>query len=243
MAAGNFGSCCNTLKEAMSEQEFDPLIAVGDDGILYMSVGLVDVAPTVLSSGFELDLPRQTIRVRFNENVAPSIVPGAISLTNLTTNQTIAAAHIAAGYDAATNTASFTFPGLPDGVLPDGNYRLTLAAGAASDLYGNPTAAAHTLNFFFLQGDANHDGRVNLQDFNRLAGNFGQGNRTFSQGDFNYDDIVDISDFSLLALAFNQSLPAPGDSPRATPGAFSSTAIDHLDADDRDDSIRMQVLG
>jgi hypothetical protein len=43
MAAGNFGSCCNTLKEAMSEQEFDPLIAVGDDGILYMSVGLVDV--------------------------------------------------------------------------------------------------------------------------------------------------------------------------------------------------------
>lgn len=43
MAAGNFGSCCNTLKEAMSDQEFDPLIAVGDDGILYMSVGMVDV--------------------------------------------------------------------------------------------------------------------------------------------------------------------------------------------------------
>jgi hypothetical protein len=40
--AANFGSCCETLKEAMSDKEFDPLIAVGDDGILYMSVGLVE---------------------------------------------------------------------------------------------------------------------------------------------------------------------------------------------------------
>jgi hypothetical protein len=40
--AAEFGSCCEMLKEAMSDQEFDPLIAVGDDGILYMSVGLVE---------------------------------------------------------------------------------------------------------------------------------------------------------------------------------------------------------
>ena len=34
---------------------------------------------------------------------------------------------------------------------------------------------------------ANRDRRVNLADFNILAGNFGQPNRIFSQGDFNYD--------------------------------------------------------
>lgn len=41
--AKSFGGCCDTLKEAMADQEFDPLITVGDDGILYLSVGLIDV--------------------------------------------------------------------------------------------------------------------------------------------------------------------------------------------------------
>lgn len=40
--AAEFGSCCEMLKDAMSDEEFDPLIAVGEDGILYMSVGLVE---------------------------------------------------------------------------------------------------------------------------------------------------------------------------------------------------------
>jgi hypothetical protein len=39
----NFGKCCDELKDAMSGEEFEPLITVGDDGVLYMSVGLVDL--------------------------------------------------------------------------------------------------------------------------------------------------------------------------------------------------------
>ncbi len=38
-----FGSCCAELKDAMSGGEFEPLITVSEDGILYMSVGLVDL--------------------------------------------------------------------------------------------------------------------------------------------------------------------------------------------------------
>lgn len=38
-----FGSCCEELKEVMSGGDFEPLIAVADDGVLYMSVGLVDL--------------------------------------------------------------------------------------------------------------------------------------------------------------------------------------------------------
>ena len=38
-----FGSCCTELKEAMSGAEFEPLIVVGEDGVLYMSVGLIDI--------------------------------------------------------------------------------------------------------------------------------------------------------------------------------------------------------
>jgi hypothetical protein len=42
-ANSKFGTCCNELKQAMSGEEFEPLITVGDDGILYMSVGLIDM--------------------------------------------------------------------------------------------------------------------------------------------------------------------------------------------------------
>jgi hypothetical protein len=39
----SFGSCCGELKDAMSGEEFEPLLTVGDDGVLYMSVGLIDL--------------------------------------------------------------------------------------------------------------------------------------------------------------------------------------------------------
>lgn len=41
--SATFGSCCNELKEAIGGEEFEPLLTVGDDGVLYMSVGLVDM--------------------------------------------------------------------------------------------------------------------------------------------------------------------------------------------------------
>lgn len=40
---GSFGSCCDELKEAIAGEEFEPLITVGEDGILYMSVGLLEI--------------------------------------------------------------------------------------------------------------------------------------------------------------------------------------------------------
>ena len=41
-ATHGFGSCCMDLKEAMSGADFEPLITVGEAGVLYMSVGLVE---------------------------------------------------------------------------------------------------------------------------------------------------------------------------------------------------------
>jgi hypothetical protein len=38
-----FGTCCETLRDAMGSDEFEPLISVADDGILYATIGLVDV--------------------------------------------------------------------------------------------------------------------------------------------------------------------------------------------------------
>ena len=58
-------------------------------------------------------------------------------------------------------------------------------------------------------GDANLDGQVNLQDFNRLASSFGAANGVWSQGDFNYDGNVNLQDFNRLASNFGLSAAGP----------------------------------
>ena len=40
--ASKFGSCCQELKEVMESDDFEPLIAVDDDGVLYMSIGFME---------------------------------------------------------------------------------------------------------------------------------------------------------------------------------------------------------
>ena len=42
-AKTNFGSCCAELKEALEGGDFEPLITVGPDDVIYMTVGLVDL--------------------------------------------------------------------------------------------------------------------------------------------------------------------------------------------------------
>ena len=42
-AATKFGSCCEELKEALEGGAFEPLITVGADEVIYMTVGLVDL--------------------------------------------------------------------------------------------------------------------------------------------------------------------------------------------------------
>jgi hypothetical protein len=58
-------------------------------------------------------------------------------------------------------------------------------------------------------GDANLDGTVNLQDFNRLAANFGAANSFWHRGDFNYDGTVNLQDFNLLAANFGLQAAGP----------------------------------
>ncbi|MEO1205129.1 MAG: hypothetical protein AAFV45_02245 [Pseudomonadota bacterium] len=38
-----FGSCCMELQEAIQAEDFEPLITLGPDDVLYISVGLMDL--------------------------------------------------------------------------------------------------------------------------------------------------------------------------------------------------------
>jgi hypothetical protein len=103
----------------------------------------------------------------------------------------------------------FTFPGLPAGILGDGNYRARIAAADLTDLAGNPLAADAVLEFFVLGGDANRDRAVNQLDLEILTMNWQQSPATFSQGDFSYDGRVDSRDLLILAGNWQKVLSAP----------------------------------
>jgi glucose/arabinose dehydrogenase len=169
------------------------------------------IAPSVIASEFVFDgftLPDSPHRLRFtfSEDVSASLSVDDLILRNTTTSQLVPASHLALEWDSPANRAEFTFPGFEDGILPDGNYTATLPAAAVTDAAGNPLAADGAAEFFFLIGDANHDRSVSLSDFDILAANFGQTNRTFSQGDFNYDGVVNLADFNRLAGRFGVSV-------------------------------------
>jgi hypothetical protein len=62
-------------------------------------------------------------------------------------------------------------------------------------------------------GDADLDGRVNLNDFNRLAASFGSTAARWSQGDSTYDARVNLDDFNVLAANFGEVLTASATRP------------------------------
>ena len=166
--------------------------------------------PAVSGSSFDVDQPRMRARFTFTEDVGASLSLGDFTLVNLTTGQTVPTSDLTLAYDAATRAADITFTGFAQGILPDGRYRATLAAGSVSDGSGNALAADVALDFFFVQGDATRDGRVNLDDFNALAANFGQSGTTFTRGDFTYDGVTNLDDFDLFAARFGQQIATAG---------------------------------
>ena len=100
-----------------------------------------------------------------------------------------------------------------------------MPAGNLTDIAGNTSAAPFNFAFYVLAGDANRDHHVNLLDFNILAANFNQSDRTFSQGDFNYDGQTNLLDFNILAARFNTALPMlPGTTSLIPPSPESVTA-------------------
>jgi hypothetical protein len=183
-----------------------------DPNVYYDRIPLV-VPPTVNASNFQFATAPHRISFTFSTNVSASLGTNDILLENLTNSTTIPSTDLSLTYDVGTNTATFSYIGNASGipqVLPDGDYRATLIASGITDPGGVPLAANHIFNFFFLQGDATHDRVVNLDDFNRLAQNFGQSPRDFTQGDFTYNSIVNLDDFNILAQRFGTGLAPDG---------------------------------
>ena len=193
-----------------------------------VAVTIDTAAPAVDNFFFSFDAGPQDQRffVDFDEENF-GLTAGDFQVRNLTTGTNLPSGAFDL-IDAGSGLNDLVYdPTAGNDVLPDGNYRVRLPAGVATDAAGNPNAAFEGFDFF-LNGDFNRDRAVNLSDFTILANNFGDTNTTFTGGDATYDGNVNLSDFTVLANAFGTTLPAPA--LPASPGA--------LFGDDGDDNGR-----
>ncbi|WP_428940172.1 cellulase family glycosylhydrolase [Fontivita pretiosa] len=172
------------------------------------------IPPRLLSASFDYATSPNRLRFTFDEDVSASLSSADVVVESISNPGTVLTLSTTPDWNPATNTASFT---ISPGIVPDGNYRVTLLASGVSDAAGNAMLAGASLDFFALAGDANHDRVVNSRDLLALASNWQQSPRGFADGDFNYDGTVDAADLQILTGNWQQSLPAPAPPP-AWPG-------------------------
>jgi hypothetical protein len=176
----------------------------------------IDTAAPRVQSVIESGAPHR-VAVTFSDAVvAGGIAPASITLRDLTIGRDVPAANVSVIYDPALRLATYVFPGYPGGILPDGDYRLTLPTAAVTDAAGNAMSADVTFDFYVLAGDATRDRAVNFDDLLVLAKNYNKAGATFTRGDFTGDGQVNFDDLLVLAKNYNKALPAAGP---ATPAA------------------------
>ena len=151
------------------------------------------------------------IGINFDEVVAVAL-PQLI-LHNDSTGRNVNAFKMSLIYNPQDHHAAWYFPGLPSGMLENGNYTAILSA-AVADLAGNPldgdgngiVGDAKIFRFFQLRGDANADRVIDQADFKMLYASYGI-LAPDAPADFNGDGRVTFSDFQILELSFGQTLP------------------------------------
>jgi hypothetical protein len=94
-----------------------------------------DRPPLVTKAAFS-SKGTQLLTVWFNEDVAATISSDDLYLADEDGVTAIDPSLMAVSYDAARRAATWTFPGLPGGVLPAGRYRATILSGGITDTAG-----------------------------------------------------------------------------------------------------------
>lgn len=164
-------------------------------------------SPISVAARFSYAQLPSTLSLTFGRDVGATLDASDLTLQNLSTGQTIPAASMKLVYDSTAHTATFTFPGFANGILPDGRYRATLAAGSVADTGGNPLSSDFVYDFSLLSGDTDGDGVVGDADLRTVLANMNTSARTGATGDLNGDGRVDFLDFQKMEISYGTSLP------------------------------------
>ncbi len=158
------------------------------------------------------------LSLQFSEPLAAPPTPADLRVVSLDAQQEIASAAMAVSYDPQTGLARLTFPGLPGGSLPDGNWRCTVIDGALRDAAGNAldgdgdgeAGGEYGLTFFRFFGDSDGNRTVDALDMLRFRSSYLRAapdpayNATF---DSDSDGDVDAIDLLRMRQNYLQTLP------------------------------------
>ena len=161
----------------------------------------------------------QSIGLVFNSGIAGMLTTEMIQLENTAAADDAATRVIAPNQmqlkavGGVSNALRLTFPGVSSGsgILPNGTYQLLIPAG--SIVGSDPLLHDFTYDFFFVNGDANHDGTVDVTDLGAIATNWNAsppvGSWKYSEGNFDCDPDgkVDVTDLGILAHNWQASTP------------------------------------
>lgn len=174
-----------------------------------------DIAPEVAIAEVSPEWA-PSVSLQFSEAIQNTLSADSFSVIDLNSGQPVPISRVT--QNIGTKSVIVT---LPNGA-GRGQYRLTLRASDVTDLAGNSMPADYTFDFAMLPGDADHNGVVDILDFNILAANFGLSGKTTSEGnyDFSPDGTISITDFNILAANFGDRLSAP-----ANPLKLGTTSI------------------
>jgi hypothetical protein len=163
-------------------------------------------APTATDGSFTYITAPPAMNITFSKNVFPSISSAHLLLQNLTSGATIDAAGLQVEWIAASRTARFTL--LNNAALPNGRYRATLQTAGVADAWGIGMSKPFSFDFFFVNGDSNHDGTVDVADFKVFAAGYLQPTSGgYASADFNYDGVIDPLDLGILSTNWGYTLP------------------------------------
>ena len=117
----------------------------------------------------------------------------------------------------ALNSVSFAGASLPAGFV-------LASAGAINDggvITGWGTNSAGQNHAFLLTptiaGDANLDGKVDINDLTIVLTNYGETGMGWTRGDFNGDGVVDINDLTIVLAQYGQTAGSPATGMAAVP--------------------------
>ena len=183
-------------------------------GLNFHVTPFTSTLPVVTATNFWYDtgvLPQQ-LTVTFNEPVMASSWSAAVPVQDVSTGTTLALTDSNFSFTGNTLTVS-----LGSARIPDGDYTATLNGSLITDTSGNKLGGTDGTpgdpyydNFFLLAGDTNHDGVVDITDYNTLESHFGTTTgMTWSDGDFNYDNKVNSADYFLQHKNYGENLSLP----------------------------------
>jgi hypothetical protein len=116
-----------------------------------------DIPVQVVESRYDVVAGAGHLDLRFDQSVQATLDISDLVLVRLGAGTSIPQPTMRMTYDSASNIARITFPGLPSGRLPDGNYQLKLVAGGIADPAGNRMRVDFAFSFPVVQ-DSDGDG-------------------------------------------------------------------------------------